>query len=442
MISMGNTTGNDHCRLGDSRARSKMIAWLIVLVLFAGTALLIPNGLNLRLQRTANFTFFLTVAAGIYILVAISRTLGCLMLWACAQLFIGGPRIDEYIIFSLAVFFIGAVLLRDYWQQYTGEIYDAIMLCATISVGFQVLQYFGQQYVAQNVQWYQYTGLMGNQDDQSCVIAVMLPVFLRKGRLKLLWIPILGLVLAKSFIGVAAAVAVFLIVAITLKTARFRAMLLIALFCSVLLFHFFVKPFNFANQKHIRLDIWKSSITVALVKPLAGWGFAQYDKVIPLLTSHKYLSSQSQESLVRGVVDKVALAKAAQRLYAKDTTYFTGDNQQAYLYGEAHNDYIEWLFAGGVIGGALLVITVLWSLFRAHIMSCNSKGFMPTARVPLYGLVASCVCAAVFFSWQIMPVQALTMFYLGVIYGGKNEKAPDVYNPGGAPYRCNPLYCR
>ena len=393
---------------------SSAITWLIVMVLFAATILLIPNGINLRLQHTPNFTFFMTAAAGIYILIAIDALLGALILWACFQVFVGGPRTVEYIIFALCVFFIALVEKQPRWHQYEDAIYDFIMLLITICVGFQVMQACGvYHYLTADPS--SYFGLMGNQDDMSCFLAVGAAPFLRSGKLKWIWIPFLGLILAHSYMGVVATGVVLCGVIMRLRNYKVRLAIFASMLVFIVGFHYLIKPFAFDQHRSRRLEIWKTTLTVALVKPLAGWGFAQYDRVIPIITSSKYLNQQDREMLWTSIRDKKALAIAASKVSGGDLEYFKGSTQQERPYIEAHNDYAEWFFVAGVVGEILLLLVVARSLFLARSRAHSKWLCLQTARVPFYGLLASCVCAMFFFAWQTMPIQALTVFYLGTV---------------------------
>jgi O-antigen ligase len=403
-----------------SKKNSAIIAGLIMLVLFAATILLIPNGINLRLQHTPNFTFFMTVAAGIYILIAIDGLLGALVLWACFQLFTGGPRTVEYILFGLCVFFIALVEKQPRWHQYEDYIYDFIMLLATICVGFQVMQACGAYYyIAPDLN--SYFGLMGNQDDMSCLLAVGAAPFLRSGKIKWIWIPILGLILAHSYMGVVAFGVVLCMVVMRLRNWKVKMALFAALLIFIVGFHCLIKPFALDQHKAGRLEIWKTTLTVAMTKPWTGWGFAQYDRVIPIITSSKYLSSADREMLWTTIRDKKALLIAAGKVSGGDLEYFRSDKQQERPYIEAHNDYVEWFFVAGIIGAVLLLLVVARSLFLAHLRAHSKWLCLQTARVPFYGLLASCICALFFFSWQTMPTQALTVLYLGTVSRVKSK---------------------
>jgi O-antigen ligase len=264
----------------------------------------------------------------------------------------------------------------------------------------------------------QISGIFGNTDDASCMLAVALPAFLRSGKWRWIWIPILGLALAKSWIGVVAAAAILLILSVSIRHLKFKLLVIVIALAALLAFGCVIKPFNLSHQRSDRLSIWNTTISSATVKAWTGWGFGQYDKVIPLLCSTKYIQAKDREGVVRAIRDKVSFFVAVDKIAKGNIIeYFDGPEQRPDQYGEAHNDYLEWGFVAGVPFLCVLLLAVIVSLLRAAYQT--EREFLSSTAVPFYGLIASCICAMFFFSWQLMPVQALTVFYLGVIHGGK-----------------------
>jgi O-antigen ligase len=411
-----------------NRGAGVLITSLIILALFGATLLILPNGMNLRLQPILGFTFLMTSAAGIYILAQIDVLIGALILWACFQIFTGGPRNVEYVIFALSVFYIAVVKLKG-WRE--DAMYDFIMLVATVCVGFQVLQLSGIHYPFIGPQL---SGITGNQDDTSCLLAVSLPAFLRHGKWRWVWIPILGLFLAKAWMGIVAVDCVLIFMSLRFASLKHRACIWAGIVAMTLAFQYAPllkingtaggdiaagKAFDYNGQKIARLHIWEITARASLSKAWTGWGFMQYQYVVPMLTALKYLNEADRKIAWGAIRDKAAFLVATDRVSKGNVKYFDDDKvQREVYYGEAHNDYVEWMFTAGIPALGILLLAILWNLALAF-YRIESAG-LSTLAVPFYGLAASCVCAMFFFSWQLMPVQAITVFYLGAIHGGNN----------------------
>jgi O-antigen ligase len=259
-----------------------------------------------------------------------------------------------------------------------------------------------------------YTGLFSMINETSAFYAIAAPAFFRRKRWFLLPVVIVGLFLAHSYQGVVAFAVISVIAAYRLFKSH-RLMVIFATYAvtiSVCVFFTAIKPFNFDVYRDSRLSIWESSIKVAMVKPLAGWGFGQYSQVIPFLTAFKVLSPSEKVALFNGVRDKQALNEAVYTVSGGDRGWFENDEQKTTQYREAHNEYVEFLFTGGIIGLVLLIGALVHALVRAR---------RHTDVIPFCGLLAACITSFFGFGWHIMPIALLTVLYLGLIKSGGEE---------------------
>lgn len=253
-------------------------------------------------------------------------------------------------------------------------------------------------------------GLMNNINDLSALYAVCLPAFMRKGRWYYIPFVFLGLYLAITLNGMLAAFCVLTLYAI-LKTKRAAVAFMCIVVAISLLTFFMVKieKFNWQDHKNGRLYIWKMTYDVARVK-YTGWGINQFDKVMPLLTSFKYISPDNRQALYAQINDKRSFDKALQKISNNDVSYFHGNTLSRIYFIQAHSEILEWYFIAGPLGfliGIGFLLRYLW------------LGFKQDDRIPFYGLLASCLTACFFFTWHIIPTATITVFYLGLIRGEK-----------------------
>jgi hypothetical protein len=85
------------------------------------------------------------------------------------------------------------------------------------------------------------------------------------------------------------------------------------------------------------------------------------------------------------------------------------------IFREAHNEFVEWLFRGG-IAGMCIALAFLGRYLR--------EGYKNSDRVPFFGLVGACMAALAFFPWHITQLALITVVYLALIgaqlKGGNN----------------------
>ncbi len=81
-------------------------------------------------------------------------------------------------------------------------------------------------------------------------------------------------------------------------------------------------------------------------------------------------------------------------------------------FAQAHNEFVEWFFMGGIIGALL---------GAAFLYSCIRRGWQADDRIPLFGFLAACMSSLAFFTWHTFSLSLITVFYLGMVYSNKKE---------------------
>lgn len=189
-----------------------------------------------------------------------------------------------YQILCLSGVFLMASATYDRWRDYRGWVYNAICIVALANVAAQLVQVCGVSFPRglKPYDQYGFVGLLANVNETSALFAVCLPFFFRK---RWLWsIPaiVTGLLLARTTNGIIAAS----VVSAVWLICRFRLMAVIGLTVVVavgVLFPTFIDPIDWRGQMQNRGTVYKVTALASTVKPF-GWGFGQFDYVIPLLT--------------------------------------------------------------------------------------------------------------------------------------------------------------
>ena len=387
---------------------------LLLFILIWSGLIIVPTTASLRDNRMENLAYSMFIAMGFYIFKSISKTLGSLIIY------IGIISITSFMydlemfctLIMIILLYVGIVFTYKEWRDRKNAIYDSIMIIAIVNVIFQCLQYFHIYFISYPIPGTEmfYCGLMNNVNDLSALYAVCLPAFLRKNRWYYLPLLFLGLYLSVTLNGIVASLAILLIYAIVkLKSIRITYMCIVLAFSLLSLYMLRVDNFDFDKQKRGRLYIWEQTLKVASIKP-TGWGIDQFDKVMPLITSYKYLDEGTRQYLYTLVYDKQALERTLKKVSGNDLSYFQSDKQSKTWFLQAHNEYIEMYFIGGVMGLLLALCFLLRHLCIA---------FRQKDTLPFYGLLSACLTAIFFFTWHIIPTAMLTVLYLGMIRGEK-----------------------
>jgi hypothetical protein len=318
-----------------------------------------------------------------------------------------------YQILCLSGLFLLASSTYDRWKDYKGWVYNAICIIALANVAAQLVQVCGVSFPRglNPYDQYGFVGLLANVNETSALLAVCLPFFFRKRWLWAIPAIVAGLLLARTTNGIIAASVVSAIWLI----CRYRLIAVIGVTLMIavgVLFSAFIDPIDWRGQMQNRGMVYKVTALASTVKPF-GWGFGQFDYVIPLLTHTGVIKEKGGSDagtlityLFNNVADADALDRATVKLTGREDVqgikdYLTDPkNNTTSMFIQAHNDYLEAAFALG-IPGLVFLLAFLWrSLVR---------GFRKKDTLPAYALVASALTACLFFVWQIIPIALVTV---------------------------------
>ena len=214
---------------------------LILFVFILGSVFIVPNGVDLRVQREINITYILLAAAGLYIMLDISAAAGLLILYTCFLMFRTEPNILTLTSTAfLMILFAIMVKTAEQWIPKKSLIYDAFIVIAGLNFLWQVLQHF-------HVYWLltphngdnTLTGLMANVDETFAVYMICLPAFFRRRRWQLTPIAVGGLIFASPLVS---------------------------------------SKIPYVVSEHLmgRLEVWKNLIIATKNHWLIGWGFVNF----------------------------------------------------------------------------------------------------------------------------------------------------------------------
>ena len=327
-----------------------------------------------------------------------------------------------YIIAGMVGLFTIGTLTYPRWKS--PAIYNAICCIAIANVVFSVFQLysipvgrFKDMDISIMSNSIRTVGLMANPNEFSILLAMCLPFFFRKKWALLLPIVVFGFVLSNSTNGVLAGVFITGIYSI-LKYGKKGLALCVILTMAFIGYTGFIDNNTWANERDGRLFIYGKTVQIGMTNPFVGWGFGQYEFVIPLLTYAKGLSEFDMLISRDNLNDPKALDKTVVRMVGttdqnKIISYFSDPaNNAKARFGQAHNEYAEMFFTTGIIG-LLLMLSVIVSVLR--------KGFKMADKLPVLSFTASCLTAVFFFSWQIIPIAILTILSMVMIVGEKHD---------------------
>jgi len=395
-----------------------------VAILFLSTCLYLPFIDSSRDNRL--------LLVGIIILIVIAGLLwkytktGALLLgWVAIRFYFGTSEwmgTPIYSILCLSILCLAGLWTYPKW----GNIKNTICLIALFNVAFEVLQLYGIQWpLPFQVDMSSFQrgtcGLTGNPNEVSALLGMSIAMFFRKRWAYCIPFVVLGLILAQSLVGCVSAAAVFVMWSIT-KYDRSDAYdslrrVVVVLCACVLLAAYAIKidRLNIPEQVQHRGMVYLTTVKVASVKAF-GWGFGQYQYVMPLFTFSGSSPAYYIDHLLSNVSDKEALEKGIKRVagttdIAKAREYFKNHTTPA-PFDKAHNEYIEFYFATGIIGA------VLGFLFMVSMLR---RGFKNKDKLPVLCLMASGLSALVFFPWQVTQTAVMTISFIVMIVGGSKE---------------------
>lgn len=176
-------------------------------------------------------------------------------------------------------------------------------------------------------------GFMDRQNIASAFLAMCIPAFFRKKWLKAIWIPIIGLVLAKSLGGIISALIVTILWLWIIKQKQALSVTV----CTILLCTCFLIQFGSQHQAFSfsgRLPAWKYRITQTIPeKFLFGHGWGQ------------------EPALFKGITEEIGIVKVSPHKYHANIWY------------NSHNEIISLWVELGLIG-YLIVSGYFFTLIR------------------------------------------------------------------------------
>ena len=387
-----------------------------VIIIALATTFYLPHVDGIRINRWLMLGIS-TLAACSMLAFYRSISSGLFVFWITLTLYLTQTiRIFEplYSIVCASVLFVAGVYSYNHWERYKNAIYNVICAIALINAIFAVMQAFGLYILLKPVSREIPIGLMSNPNELSALMAICLPFFFRRRWAYTIPLVLAGLFLAKSSNGIMA-VLIITSVYMFMKHRDDRRIVLFAIvgaaMCSALYMTYI--DTNHVRSFQSRAYIWKKSIQAASVKPF-GWGFGQYQYVVPLLTNPKNMAETQISTLIHLTSDKAALEKAVKKITGSDSyegakRYFADDrNNIKTNFAQAHNEYVELYFATGLVGILLGLSFLAGSIIR---------GIGQPDKIPVLCLIASASTAIFFFTWQIAPLAVITLLSLSIIHG-------------------------
>jgi len=405
----------------------RVINTLTVLAIFAGITFFASSP-SPRLDRYMALTYGIVAALGVQI-TRRSIPAGLFLVWT-AFIFWVHPMTPILAVLA-AVLYAGGILFLSRSAVPARWIYNFICCYTIWNVFWQLLQILGlaTQYggfftAASSLSPTIFPGLQTNIGETSALYAVCLPAFFRRRWAWLLPVPLAGLVFVRESVGITAAaiagVAYFIMGIPGQKKLLATVSAILILVCGIG-YAAFIDPFSFESFKQSRLQTWKESVFIAMQKPWFGWGYGQFHAVVPLLSTPTQLLVDDRKRLYNEVEDKRALLATAYKITGTTSpegvaAYYTNKKYPQSFYFEAHNEYVEALFAAGIPALLLLV----WAMIDAVRLS----GFFRFGKKPSpesLGIIASCAGAMVWFVWQTVPIAVVTVAWAGLCMAKQEE---------------------
>lgn len=377
--------------------------FIIVTAVIICCLLLVPNGIEPRLQRYVNMHMAGILCIGLYAL-RINVWAGVLLIYTAFMCLFGIS-----IPFAVQIMVCGVVFCFVAEGKVSKEaLYNTICIIALFNAVWVFMQVCGVFIVTQPVSGTYKAGLMANRCDEAALLAMCLPFFFRRKWVWGLIIIIPALVAVESHGGIlAAAIVTGAYATIAMKKYWIVALCMVGL----VIFFGFVRPiFPLQSLKSEYRTAWAEAVDVWQTKPF-GWGIGQFRYVFPLVTAFPSFNKDEAGSWIAQVSDKEALKRHIEKKKAVDPAYFTKSVLDV-KFLELHQEYIEWLFNMGFIGFFLLIGGLsrqLWRGFKKRSLSA-------------YGLLAVSLSALWFFPWHLITTALLTAVCIadieGDYYGG------------------------
>lgn len=389
-----------------------------VLTLFFTAVLFLPGIEGIRSNRTILIGIVLTGLVGSY-LWKYSKPFTALLAYTVVRMFFGSSDwlgTPVYMLMCYALMGVWTLAEYDGIRDKKEWVYNVVRIVAILNVICEILQAYGIAIPRHNAVDIG-LGLNGNPNETSALLAICLPFFFTRKWMYGIPVVITGLILAVSTVGMLAASCVSIIYLVIVY--RKKALVGMAVIIPILiLFMVYVDKFDLHKHLNNRGMVYATTFKVATVKPFMGWGFGQFEFVIPLfVTSGAGLPPFFVDYLINNVKDENALKTAVKKVTGsldegRVRDYFKKNNQ-AEIYYQAHNEYLEMLFAMGFIGLALSIMAIIEVMV---------KGWMLPDKIPLLAFITSCGTSLVFFTWQIVPSAVVTVLTVAFILGETEER--------------------
>lgn len=339
-------------------------------------------------QLIAVFAIYLAIA--VFAFVKVNRWVGALFLSACVATMYPKHTAQSALAIGTwtAALCLYAMVL---WYGDKKMIPNAICVVSIVHVAFQVMQHFGVDPIITLLPGHAPTGLMTRPNETAGLMALAAPAFWRAERptawgrtMPFRWsvlspIPILGLVLCRSFSG-ALGVGVAVFVALALLDRK--ALAVTGLLAAVGLYAVVDLP----ESAGMRLQAWIVTIKQIAEHPLSGYGLGNwlsYDN--PLINPGTCVD---WSETVQG-------GKAC---------------NQFVLWETAHNDWLQWTYEQG-LRFPLLLIGYLASLIIRPWNAARARDLAIIAA----GCAACVVCASVHWLFQTGTTAVIATAYFALL---------------------------
>lgn len=373
--------------------------YLLCLVLFLGVCLILPNGMNLRVQRVVNLEILVLLVLAVQVF-KVNKWLGLLLGYVAVTIPFH-QAIDSEVMFAIMSYSVLYLWIAGRrWN--TEWLWNTICVLAILCVVWQVFQVYGVWILQAPFSGIgPKIGFLSNQNETSAFLAICLPCFFRKYWKWLLPIPLVGLYMGVSYGGiVAAAIVGILYLVIHREDIGVKKVLAVGVVLAILMGVYTWNKLSGEHNFGSRAKYWTETLPVVSMKPL-GWGLGQYKYVMPLVFHPTLMNPQTKMVLYQNVGDKVGLEKALQKVSGGDAKYLLTQRWNE-IWIEAHNEYLEVWMTLGIIGLLLMLAVIFRSLWEKD-------------SIPKYGFMIACISAIWFFSFQIVPIALISTVYLGVL---------------------------
>jgi hypothetical protein len=298
------------------------------------------------------------------------------------------------------------------WVKYKKLVYNTICGIALLNVVVEIFQWFGMLKIGE---WAgRSTGITGNPNDVSCILAITLPLFFRSKWVWCLPLMAIGLILARTTNGLIAALVVSGIYLACEYRKHWVNVVGICLFLVICggLYITVIDKIDIKGQLAGRGLIYKTTVQMANVHPI-GWGFGQFEHAIPLMTAAPNIPRVQQATEFAQLDRKDLLEKSLWELSGATSVegikaHLEKPENATVMFAQAHNEYLDVLFSLGYAGLILLLVSI---------GALTYKGFKQIDKLPVLCFVASLPCALFFFPWQMIPTATLTIIFISMITG-------------------------